>query len=526
MFLPLPTPNEMSLWDKTAVNLGVSEVALMENASREALYVLLKKCSCIQNKYILIFMGSGNNGGDAVCLARHIYDMGAELLVIHTKSLTAYKGTTLKYISLAKNCDVPFMLANDWLDKYYNNSCTSPDIIIDGLLGTGLSDNLREQELKLITCINQFSKKSFILALDIPSGLSGLTGKPQPIAVKANITVTFEAAKPGLVLPEAKNYVGSLYIQSIGIPILAKKKNPHSYQMLSPTSNLPLPVPDPLWHKGNAGHVLVIGGVSNQNHILTGAPHLTALAALRTGAGLVTIAAPYDICYEIKANSPEIMMKPLGTPGTRDWSEQLIASLSSELSNYSAIVIGPGMGRGEKTTEFIGAFLTNQHRAPTVIDADALIALSTQPCFYNKLRSTDILTPHPGEAAILLQTTSKNVQKNRFIALKNLQQLASATWILKGAGTLVASLQNPTVIFPTAIPNLAVGGSGDILAGCLGTLLAQNVPSYMAACFAVQLHIETGIILAKNFPYRGNIASDIIKTIPIAYTQLLSKNLS
>lgn len=522
MFLPLPTPNEMSLWDRDAIHIGVPETVLMENASREALFILKKTFDSIENKHILVIMGSGNNGGDAVCLARHLHDTKAKVLVLHTRPFTHYKGTTGQYLKLAKHCGVLFTLAGSWLTKYNKTFWEPPDIIIDGLIGTGLSNNLQQLELELVNIVNKLSEKSFILSLDIPSGLSGVTGKPQPTAIKANVTVTFEAAKPGLILPEASRYVGDLHICSIGIPLYIRERNPPSYQWVNQKIKLPLPIPQPMWYKGNAGHLLIIGGCSEADGILTGAPHLAALAALRTGAGLVTIAAPYKLCYEIKANCPDIMMLPLGTPETYEWHSSLVEQLSSNLHKYNCVVIGPGMGRKLETIKFITKLLSMPNRLPTVIDADAIVALADTTDIFKNLNPTDILTPHPGEAAILLKTNTTLIQKNRFDVINQLRLLASATWVLKGAGTLISSPQNPIAIFPQSIPNLAVGGSGDVLSGSIGALLIHYVKQpYIAACLATQLHLEAGLILSKQFPYRGNIASDIANTIPRAYTNLI-----
>lgn len=522
MFLPVPTPHEMSLWDKESIHIGVPETVLMENASREALHILKKTFGNIEDKYILVLMGSGKNGGDAVCLARHLHDAKANVLVLHTRSFIHYKGTTEQYLKLAKHCGILFTLAGSWITKYNKTSWGEPDIIIDGLIGTGLSSNLQQLELELINTINKFSKKSFILSLDIPSGLSGLTGKPQPTAIKADITVTFEAAKPGLILPEASNYVGALHICSIGIPLCVRKRNPPSYQMINQKSKLPLPNPQPMWYKGNAGHLLIIGGSSNSDGILTGAPHLTALAALRTGAGLVTVAAPYKLCNEIKANCPDIMMLPLGTPETYEWGPDLVEQILSRLHKYNCIVIGPGIGRTIGTTQFIAKLLSTPSHIPKVIDADALIALADETNILKNLNHTDILTPHPGEAATLLKTNTTLIQKNRFDAIHQLTSLSSSTWILKGTGTMIASPQSPTTIFPQAIPNLAIGGSGDVLSGCVGTLLIHyHKQPHIAACLATQLHLEAGAILSKQFLYRGNTALDIANAIPNAYINLM-----
>lgn len=605
MFADLPSPAEMSRWDRAAIDMGIPEPLLMENAAREALHVLLQVMAHKASAYthartspatlhdarVLLFMGSGNNGGDAACLARHLHDAGADVLVLHTRPLRACKGT---HIRLARQCGVPFAPASGWPARYRDTrwdplwcpeetDATSsplplraggPDIVVDGLLGTGFSGTLRAEERRLVARINAFSgqtaplcHRTFILALDIPSGLNGMTGRPCPVAVRAHATVSFEAAKPGLLLPEAAPFVGQLHVRPIGIPRVIREQYPASYRLIDREAAALLPVPALHWHKGIAGSVLIIGGTiggtgngtgetlsSHDSPLrdggLTGAPHLAARAALRSGAGLVSVAAPSALCAAIKADCPDIMTRPLGAPGTTHWSPALLAELLPFLQRCDAVVIGPGIGREQDTIAFVLAFLALPNRPATVIDADALHALATAPHLLRHLTPTDILTPHPGEAAAILEqvnveisqfqrchsenTLGKNtaqVQADRFAALDALTKLSPAVWILKGAGTLVGSPNCPVFISPHAVPTLAVGGSGDVLAGCIGTLLAQlpkqarqlEKPlseTHLAACLGVLVHTEAGRLLASTFPMRGNTASDIADALPQARAEL------
>ena len=524
---PLPTPEEMSRWDQAAIERGIPEFTLMENASREAFHVLLKEIGKMEGRRVLLFMGGGNNGGDAACLARHLYDAGAETLVLHTRPLKSYKGTTGRHLRLARACGVSFAPVSDWPERFratpWHPGCTEhpnpgPDIVVDGLLGTGFSGNLREKELSLVRTINSLASRAFILAIDIPSGLSGLTGRPCPEAVRATATVTFEAAKPGLVLPEAAIFTGSLHIRSIGMPRIVREMLPPSFQLIGRDLGAHLPAPVFDWHKGTAGSVLVVGGSEG----LVGAPHLAARAALRSGAGLVSIAAPEALCRDIKADCPDIMTRPLGPAGTRYWTPALLEELQALLATCNAVVLGPGIGRHSETAAFVQAFLSLK-RPRTVLDADALHALSVFPEAILQLRPDDVLTPHPGEAAKLLGKTPAEIQADRFTALNDLKALAPSVWVLKGAGTLVGTRGKADAISPFAAPNLATGGSGDVLAGCLGSLLAMrehSLETMLAACLAVLVHAEAGLQLAVRFPARGNTASEIADTLPAAVASL------
>ena len=348
---------------------------------------------------------------------------------------------------------------------------------------------------------------------------------PPPQASKAMMAVfdnvTFEAAKPGLVLPEAAPYTGRLHIRPIGIPAVARREHPASYQMITKAIAGAFPEAAPGWHKGTAGAILIVGGSEG----LTGAPHLAARAALRAGGGLISVAAPHGLCRDIKADCPDIMTRALGPAGNVRWSPALLEELLPFLRQCGAMVLGPGIGREPETAAFVQALLMCPSRPSAVVDADALHALAMHPEALSSLRACDVLTPHPGEAATLLHTTPALVQADRFAALAGLRRLAPSVWILKGAGTLIGTEGQPVTIAPYAEPNLAVGGSGDVLSGCLGTLMAQTAAhpsegcessSFLAACMGVHLHARAGRLLREAFPQRGNSATDIAEMLPRA----------
>ena len=371
MFDPLPTPDEMALWDRLSITeYGVRNEMLMENASREALAVLQEETGVLEGKRIVLFAGPGNNGGDAFALARCLLDQGAEVLALHTAPLKKYRNVTAYHLGLARRTGVPcrYLPACDlstlsFLDK-------SPDIVVDGLLGTGFKGTLREDYLGWIEAINRLGERSFVLALDIPSGLDGLSGTPCPAAVSATATVTFEAAKLGLRLPGAEKYTGRLHVRRIGIPKTVVDNHPAGCNLLTPDIVSLLPKQAPDMHKGHAGHVLVVGGSPG----LTGAPMLAALGALRAGAGLATIACPASLTVEVKAGVPDIMTLPL--PGS-GWSEAQTDALGEALPRFDAVVVGPGLGRSPETSEFLARLLSlpRPDGLSLVLDADALYAL-------------------------------------------------------------------------------------------------------------------------------------------------------
>ena len=515
MFAPLPTPHEMAAWDRAAVDLGMPELLLMEHAGRAAAAVLAATYGPVAGKRVLLFMGAGNNGGDAACLARLLEDAGAEVLVLHTRPLSAYKGVTRQHLRLSRSCGVDFFPATTWPSRFRQTGWLRPHVVVDGLLGTGFSGQLREQEAALVSRINAFrsEQSAFVLALDIPSGLNGLTGRPCPDAVRANVTATFAAAKPGLVMSEAATFVGSLQVCDIAMPRRVRETLPPSCSLMLPSILEQLPQPDPHWHKGRAGHVLVVGGSAG----LTGAPHLAALGALRTGAGLVTVAAPEPLTQAVKGTA-DIMSRALGAT----WNSDSAPLLAEVLGQVDALVLGPGIGRSDGAIAAVASILALPDRPPTVIDADALYALARRPELAGHVRPGDVLTPHPGEAATILgqngsrESTAVSVQNDRLEALRALTECAAGVWVLKAAGTLVGRRGGTLALCPVAVPNLAVAGSGDVLAGAIGTVLAQGLEAFIAACCGVYLHARSGELLAERYPRRGNSASEIADMLPVA----------
>lgn len=503
MFLPLPTPEEMTTWDRETIQtLGIPGMTLMESASREAVNVLLENFGDVAGMDIHLFAGSGNNGGDAFAMARHLADLDADVTVFHTRPKSRYAGETRINLNLCKALGIPLL----HVKSVNMETLQQPDVIIDGLLGTGFQGELRHDILHLIQTINRLGQRAHILSIDIPSGLNGLTGKAQPEAVRADATATFQAAKTGLVLPGADEYVGDLFICPIGIPRLIQNKFAPRRWMLSDAIFDLLPPTTPEMHKGHAGHVLVVGGSEG----LTGAPHLAALGALRGGAGLVTVACPGPLADSIRGNTPEIMTMPLGSDV--HWTPQNVETIAGQLERFDAVVVGPGLGRSRKTVDFLKELVASC-ALPLVLDADALFCLAQVPELLEHLREDAILTPHPGEMAKLTGGTAATVQDDRFTAAEEFTRKTSATLVLKGAGTLVADKKR-TCISPISAPPLAVGGSGDVLAGLTGSLLARGVPPFLAACLGVHWHGTAGLQLEEEYPSRGNLAREIAAMLP------------
>ncbi|MFO7595522.1 MAG: NAD(P)H-hydrate dehydratase [Desulfocurvibacter africanus] len=514
MFAPLPTPHEMAGWDRLCVDdFGILPIILMENASRAALQslsdALTTRSQTLASQHVLLLAGPGNNGGDSIALSRHLHDLGCEVLLLHTKPRHDYKNEAAYHLELALKAGVPTRLATD-LDA---RDLGGYDVVVDGLLGTGLSGELRPDMLNLVRLTNDLGRKAFVLALDIPSGLSGFTGHPLPEAVRADLTVTFEAAKIGIAQPEAAPYIGRLDVRPIGIPRALRKVHAPAHVLMTAGLTDLIEKPGPGLHKGTAGHVLIIGGSAG----LTGAPMLAAVAAMRAGAGLATIACPAGIADAVKASRPEVMILPLGS-GT-EWTPNMMAALEPEVARFDAAVVGPGLGRAGDSANFLRAWLTTA-TLPTVYDADALNLLASQKELLKKIGESAIVTPHPGEMARLLDLDIAEVQARRSECCRRLAEKTGSVSVLKGAASLVAKANNPVAVSPYCEPNLAVAGSGDVLSGILGRLLAGGLDAYHAACLGVLWHGQAGSILARDFPYRGNMPLEIAHVLPQAIKEL------
>ena len=521
---PLPTPDEMASWDAASINdYCIPPAILMENASREAFHILNPMLE--PKRRILIIAGGGNNGGDGMALARHLLNAGHSVLVCHSRDLDRSRPMLGEHITMALKCGVPFIplsLADNRLitPPEHRRIAHTPHYIIDALMGTGFVGPLKGLEREAVRFMNHLGESIPVISLDIPSGLDGLTGMPKPESVRAKHTITFEAAKIGLAFPRAKEFTGLVHRCGIGIPQAVQKAYPASFYSLKPhASAWPPVIPD--MHKGQGGRVVIFGGSSG----LTGAPALAALGALRTGAGLVTIACPGGIESQIRSLFPEIMTAPLGLG--EKWNNGLVPAcikIVTELHHATALVLGPGMGRSPEARGIIESIIDEKKRPPIILDADGLYPLSGdkgRPLLH-ALRNDDCITPHPGEAAHILDTTADDVQAARVESLRALVRETKATVVLKGAGTLIARQGSPIFVSPFISPSLAVGGSGDILAGTIAAFLAQirvNHPTteedvFRAICLGVFTHGKAGKILDAQYPHRGVLAREIADTIP------------
>jgi ADP-dependent NAD(P)H-hydrate dehydratase / NAD(P)H-hydrate epimerase len=485
--MKIVTAEQMRLLDRETIQSGISEKELIGRAGTMA-------ADWISQRYesefeIFVLAGKGNNGADAVVAGNYL-----------KKKKYKVKIFDLSKIDLRK-------IQSGFTPKRQT-------MIIDGVFGTGVNRPLKEPFVSFFSFINSLNLD--VIALDIPSGLHPDSGQSLGAVIKARHTLTFGLPKLGLVQEAAADSVGLLHVLDIGFPSKLIEKIRTPYELITPQeAALSFPRRSRTAHKGTLGHVLVIGGSVG----FAGAPVMSARAALRTGAGLVSLIVPKEI-YPIAASlaGPEVMVHLFSTNDRQRFFDQLDGELIELIKRVDSIVIGPGLGQNPKSGAFLKSCI-HEAQVPLVIDADALNLISKDASILPAShRNEVILTPHPVEMARLLKKLPSEVQSNRFKAATDLSSKKQATVILKGARTIIAHSQLQDFQFSinalAGNPGMATAGCGDVLSGILGALLARRLKASEATKAAVYMHARTGDI---GLPESGGgIASDLIDALPVA----------
>jgi ADP-dependent NAD(P)H-hydrate dehydratase / NAD(P)H-hydrate epimerase len=467
---------------------------LMTRAAEGALKTLLGRWPSATR--LAVVCGSGNNGGDGYVLARLAQSAGLDALVLAATPPD-------RLIGDAHRAQEEWVAAGGRSHPFMADALSGCDVIVDGLLGSGLAGPLRPETAAVIRAINAARRP--VLALDIPSGVDADSGAVRDVAVRAHVTLSFVAFKSGLFLGAGPEHTGELLLDDLGIvPPALPQFVPLMRRIDESELAAALPRRPRDSHKGASGRVLVIGGGVG----MPGALRLAAEAALRSGAGLVTAAGHPDNLVAVTATRPEIIYLPLGS-GPAVGGEMLDDAIRSA----DVLAIGPGLGRADWARRLWSQAL-RANGVPAVVDADALNLLAQDPV---TLRPDWILTPHPGEAARLLGTETRAVQADRTGAVRELHSKYGAIAVLKGAGTLVAAGAAGGIelaICDRGNPGMATAGMGDVLTGVIAGLCAQFADSTLAARIGVLVHALAGDSATQSVGrmdrQRGLIASDVI----------------
>ncbi|MBC8226272.1 MAG: NAD(P)H-hydrate dehydratase [Gammaproteobacteria bacterium] len=474
---------EVSSIDSLATNdENISGFLLMRRAAEFSFDLTLKKYP--NTKSFLVFCGTGNNAGDGYLFASHAIKKGLDVSIIYLASPENLEGDALKAFVDLKSLGAKIV---PWTKECKFEA----DIIIDALFGIGLNRIIEDDYLECIKAINGNIKP--VIAMDIPSGLCANTGREKGIAIKAVITFTFVGKKIGMYLESGPDCCGDIYFSKLSIP-------ENKYQTAKPLVEI---IDDGLRnkilgkrakasHKGNFGHVLIVGG----NKGMGGAARIAAEGAIRSGAGLVSVITRAENVNLITRLRPEIMCHA---------ADEKLSNLKKLLKEVDVIAIGPGLGIDEWAHKLYAEIINTEQ--PLIVDADALNILSLDPI----KRDNWILTPHPGEAAKLISKLNTQIQSNRLTSLEKIINQYQATVILKGNNTLVGNMNTVPYMIKEGNPGMSSAGMGDLLTGLTAGLLAQylNHDYCQIAALAAFIHAKAGDQSALN-GQRGLIATDLL----------------
>ena len=515
MPIPVVTAQEMSNIDNRAVQeYGIPSTCLMETAGA-------KSAHAIREKYgggalrVLIVCGKGNNGGDGFVIARYLFNAGADVDVAALFPLREATGDPAVFLKSLEKMRISILEVEEKNIALLEAKAKNADLIVDAILGTGFrppARGLPEQAIRILS-----ASETPVTAIDMPSGLDSTTGRAEFPYVDAETTLALGALKRGHLLMPAAEHVGEVISLDIGIPRECLKEENISSHVTEPfdvAENLPERRPDA--HKGDAGHLLLIAGAPG----MSGAALMTAMSALRSGAGRVTLAAPESICPLVESKYPEVMT--LSLPATESGSVDASAFdfVVERSEGMSALVVGPGLSTNPRTTELVHRLI--QHiDAPMVLDADGLNALAQDLTILDGRLAQLILTPHPGEMARLLGISTREVQEDRITHASSFAVHHHLDVALKGWGTIVATSTGEICYNPTGNSNMATAGSGDVLAGVIGALLAQGLSRKWALACGVYLHGLSGELASLEMGGLGITATDILQTLPKARREVL-----
>jgi hydroxyethylthiazole kinase-like uncharacterized protein yjeF len=457
--------------------LGIPAAELMERAG-------LAAWQCFESRWpgaesVAVLCGGGNNGGDGYVFARHALAAGLRVHVTALVGIDTLHGVAAAAARRAAESGIvpePPNVAGP----------ADADVVVDALLGTGLD---RDVSGPIADAIAAIAGKP-VLSLDLPSGLHADSGRIMGTAVRADCTITFIGLKPGLYTGSGPDCCGVIIRSDLGLPgeVFAGMA-PAALQLDYATLQNLLPPRPRSAHKGHCGHVLIVGG----DHGFAGAALMAAEAAARVGSGLVSLATHAAHTGAIVASRPELMAHAVESP----------AELGPLLERATVVAVGPGLGQSSWSSGLLARVL--ESRLPLVLDADALNLLARDPSRSERW----ILTPHPGEAARLLETSAEVIQRDRFAAVTALRQRYDGVVVLKGAGTLVAVVDGPPGICTHGNPGMASGGMGDVLTGVIAGLLAQGLSRPDAAQLGVCLHGAAADAAATEGE-RGMLAGDLM----------------
>jgi hydroxyethylthiazole kinase-like uncharacterized protein yjeF len=503
---------------RTIDEIGIPAVVLMENAGRQAVAAMEAAFDDLGSSHVGVLCGRGNNGGDGFVVARTLVQRGVETSVFLLGSVADVRGdarTNLEVLGRIGLTVVEITNAQEW--ELHFSEISECDLLVDAILGTGFHGQLSGLLETVVADVNALGAP--VVAIDLPTGLSADSHEVEGEAIEASMTVTLAAPKIPLILPPADSHGGDLVIADIGIPppILDEVEGPHIEILTREQMRELVPARTAGSHKGDFGRVLVIAGSIGK----TGAAYLAAIGALRSGAGLVTIATPKSCVPIIAMMAPEYMTEPLEetAAGTVDYSAvDRVLELKADV-----IAVGPGLGQAPATAAFVHA-IVERAGVPLVLDADALNAFAGEP---ERLMGRDgvdvIITPHPGEMARLVNASIEAVQHDRLQYASDFATTHRVHVVLKGHRTIVAGPDNRMFVNLTGNAGMATGGTGDLLTGMIAAWFAQLLDAEAACKLAVYLHGAAGDLAEADEGEVALVAGDVASRIGDAVLELTAR---
>jgi len=506
----------MQLMDRRAMSeFGVPGLTLMENAGRACADAICEAFGPGAGKRALIVAGKGNNGGDGFVISRLLAERGWEapvLLLADPQTLTGDAAASLARLRPGVASAAPEGVAAH--RELLNGAC----LVVDALLGTGVKSAVSGIYGEAIDLINGSGLP--VVAVDIPSGVDAGTGRVLGRAVRAHLTVSFALAKLGNVLKPGAELGGRLIVADIGMPatVVAEAEG---YEWFDLAAARALFRPRAAGaHKGSNGHCLVVAGSTGKS----GAAVMAANSALRSGAGLVTLAVPAGLNEVLEVKTTEAMTVPVGRPDAGLLRAGDLPQLLQLAEGRTVVALGPGIGTAASSVYLVHSLLP-ELSAPLVIDADGLNALALQPeLLLARQGRVTVLTPHPGEMARLTGRTVPEVEADRIACAREFAARYGVHVVLKGAGTVVAAPDGAIAVNGSGNPGMASGGMGDVLTGVVAAFIAQGYPPFDACRLGVFLHGLSADILAGRGRGQGLNATDVQETLPEAITEVAGNN--
>jgi NAD(P)H-hydrate epimerase len=511
--MKLATAQEIRNLDRRAIRtFGIPGAVLMESAAAAVMAEMERFFDGLAGLKVGILCGKGNNGGDGLALARRLRIRGVPVRVALLAPFAALTGEAKLNGAILRKTDVE--IVPNASAKALADVVAWSDVLVDAMLGVGLTAPLKGNYALAAELLDVAGRP--VVAVDIPTGIHADTGEVMGSAVRADLTVTMILPKRGLLLHPGASYAGEVRVADIGVPLEAVDAEPIAVHVLDRAAvSALLDERRRDAHKGDFGHLLVVGGSLGK----AGAAAMAARGALRSGAGLVTVATPNSLVPVVQQQVMEAMCIPAAESidGTLGFGAE--EELLKTLRNMDALALGPGLSTHPEAVQAVRG-LVRSADLPMVIDADGINALAGVPGVLKGTKAPVVLTPHPGEMARLTGTTAAAVQQDRIGIAQRAARQHGVTMVLKGAATVVATPSGTAWVNTTGNPGMATAGTGDVLTGMIGSLLAQGYGTADAACLGVYLHGHAGDLAAGEKGEAGMIAGDLIEKVPEAITAL------